>query len=226
MDYEDFLDLAKTRRSIRKFKSDPIPEGSIDRIIEAARWAPSGANSQPWEFVIITEQKLKDGITQIIKEAKRAHFKGEESDKPVPPPHPQGGINKAPVFILLLGDTRAKIALPGKIGEDEKKWRSVLTSSLASAFLYMSLAATTLGLASQWQSAVESPEAEGKIKELLGIPESMYVYEMMVLGYPDMQPGPKRMRENSEITHINYCGENSFRSDEEAITYYKKNKIR
>jgi len=53
MDYDGFLELVKKRRSIRLFKPDAVPDEYIDKIIEAARWAPSGANVQPWEFLVI-----------------------------------------------------------------------------------------------------------------------------------------------------------------------------
>ncbi|MCK5123817.1 MAG: nitroreductase family protein, partial [Dehalococcoidia bacterium] len=68
MNYEDFLELAKKRRSIRKFKSDPIPDEYIDKIIEAARWAPSGGNSQPWEFIVIKKRELRDKIAEVAQE--------------------------------------------------------------------------------------------------------------------------------------------------------------
>ena len=58
MDYESLLELIKKRRSIRGFKPDPIPDKYVDKIIEAARWAPSGANSQPWEFIVIKKQGI------------------------------------------------------------------------------------------------------------------------------------------------------------------------
>ena len=56
MDYESFLELVQKRRSIRRFKSDQIPDEYVDKIIEAGRWAPSGFNLQPWEFVVVKEQ--------------------------------------------------------------------------------------------------------------------------------------------------------------------------
>ena len=56
----DYFDVVKGRRMCRNFKPDPIPKGAIEQILDAARHAPSGANSQPWEFVVITKQKTKD----------------------------------------------------------------------------------------------------------------------------------------------------------------------
>ena len=53
MNIKDFLELAKKRRSIRHFKPDPVTEEFIEQILEAARWAMSGANGQPWEFIVV-----------------------------------------------------------------------------------------------------------------------------------------------------------------------------
>jgi len=68
MDYEEFLKLVKTRRSIRSFKPDSIPDEYVERIVEAARWAPSGANSQPWEFIVVKDKQIKDRIVDIVNE--------------------------------------------------------------------------------------------------------------------------------------------------------------
>ncbi len=59
MDYDSLLALVKKRRSIRRFKPDPISDESIDKIIEVARWAPSGFNLQPWEFVVVKKPELR-----------------------------------------------------------------------------------------------------------------------------------------------------------------------
>ena len=59
------MSIVKTRRSIHRFKPDPVSDEYIEKIIEAARWAPSGYNLQPWEFVVIKDQKLKADIIAI-----------------------------------------------------------------------------------------------------------------------------------------------------------------
>jgi nitroreductase len=56
MQIDDFLELVKSRRSIRVFKPDPVPRETIEKILEAARWAMSGANGQPWEFVVVQDR--------------------------------------------------------------------------------------------------------------------------------------------------------------------------
>src|SRR4030066_2482689 len=67
MNYDDFLELARKRRSIRKFKSDPVPDEYIDRIIEVAPLGPPGGNSQPREFIVVRKKELKDRIPEVGK---------------------------------------------------------------------------------------------------------------------------------------------------------------
>ncbi len=66
--YEMLLDLVKSRHSVRKFKADPIPDDTIEKILEIARWAMSGANSQSWEFVVVTEPEIKKQLRDVYSE--------------------------------------------------------------------------------------------------------------------------------------------------------------
>jgi nitroreductase len=225
MDFNSFLDLVEKRRSIRRFKPDPLPDEYIDRIIEAARWAPSGFNLQPWEFVVVRDPKLKDSIVAIFKEAMANSYKLEAAREPwqnkgravSPPPTPVGPLNdytKAPVFIILFGDSRTNVGLPMGRRYDYPMMQGAFLSGLASAFLYMQLAATTLGLASQWVSAVANPHSHCLVKHLLGVPHELEVYDMMAVGYPDGESRPRTVRDRLEMVHYDYCGEGAFRSDE------------
>ncbi len=109
MEYDNFLELVKTRRSIRSFKPDPIPDSCVDQIIEAARWAPSGANSQPWEFLVVKNTELKEKILQFIKEHGELSRKMEltrEKGMPWPAVLRQSarpGFAEAPVWIFFAG---------------------------------------------------------------------------------------------------------------------------
>lgn len=58
------LEAIKTRRAIRHFKKDPVPPELIEKMLEAARWAPSSANTQPWEFIVITDPETKRKISR------------------------------------------------------------------------------------------------------------------------------------------------------------------
>jgi nitroreductase len=225
MDYDSFLQLVKTRRSIHRFKPDPVPDEYIDKIIEAARWAPSGYNLQPWEFVVVKDQSLKDGIVHVFKEASGNASKMEtarekwqvKTGSVIPPVQSGGTINdytKAPVFIILYGDTRTNLGLPMERRYDYPLMQSAFLSGLASAFLYMHLAATSLGLASQWVSSSARPYPHCKVKELLGIPPELEVYDMMALGFADEAPKPRIVRQRRDIVHYDYCGVETFRTDQ------------
>ena len=77
MDYEGLLSLVEERRSCRRFKPDPIPDELVHQIIEVARWAPSGANSQPWDFIVVKEKELRQKIVQFYKDFLSLYYKKE-----------------------------------------------------------------------------------------------------------------------------------------------------
>ena len=218
MDYEGLLELVKKRRSIRRFKPESIPDEYVDKIIEAARWAPSGANSQPWEFIVVKKQELKDSIVQLIKEQGTFQRKVELTREPelrmpgVVSPSERPSYADAPVFIILCGDTRTKDAYP--MSADTQRKEAIFESSLASAFLYMHLAATALGLAPQWVSAVSNHSMQCLVKDMLAIPKEMQIYDMMAVGYPAAEPRTRLVRDREEMVHHDYYDKAKFRTAE------------
>ena len=130
---------------------------------------------------------------------------------------PRPSFRDAPVFILLLTDWRAKVGLPGHPTETNLVVSSIYCSSMASAFLYMHLAAASLGLASQWYTAASRPEAEREIRNIIGFPKALSIYDMMVLGYPAAPPNPKELRSLAGMIHYDDCGPPDFRTDEQVV---------
>src|SRR3972149_5408937 len=107
MDYQAFLDLAKRRRSIYTFTQEPVSHEDIMKALEAVRFAPSGANSQPWEFIVIRDKETKAKMGEIVKEA-TAETKKIELARTDGIHHPQAyrpvtdsGISEAPALILF-----------------------------------------------------------------------------------------------------------------------------
>ena len=98
----------------------------------------------------------------------------------------------------------------------------IYLAGLANAFIYMHLAATTLGLATQWISAVQTSSAHCMIKDLLGIPMELEVFDMIALGYPAIKPRPKLMRDLDEMVHYDDCGQEDFRNEEQVKDYIKR----
>ncbi len=216
MEYNDLLELFKKRRSIRKFKPDPVPDEYVDKIIEAARWAPSGANSQPWQFIVIKKKELREKIFELHNQGQIEVRKMEalREDEDLKFNFGPRSFDIAPVYIIVCGDTRLKDCFPFA-GAMNDRGGNILESSLASAFLYMMQAATTLGLGAHWVTAVNSPVLQILIKRLLGIPKEMVIYDMMVLGYPDMTPLPRMVRDKKDIVHYDGYDKSKFPTDKQ-----------
>ena len=85
----EVLRTIKNRRTIRRFKSDPVEDEKLQAILDAGRWAPSFSNLQPWRFIVIKDQKLKNALDKAARESV-LHL----------------GINEAPVTILVCVDRR------------------------------------------------------------------------------------------------------------------------
>jgi nitroreductase len=215
--YDCLLDLVTKRRTVRRFKPDPVPEEYITKIIEVARWAPSGFHTQPWEFVVVKDPEVKAKIVAVLDEH------GPPITDPAKKDVERSSFRDAPVFILALCDWRAKVGLPYAPRTNEEA-APLYQSSMASTFLYMHLAAAALGLASQWYTATSRPAAQRAIREIVGIPEALTIYDMMVVGYQAAPPGPKIVREVADMVHYDVCGEEDFRTDEQVEEYARVTK--
>jgi len=219
MDYDGLLSLVKARRSCRRFKPDPVPEELLTRILEVGRWAPSGANSQPWEFVVVRDPDTRQKIARFVKELISLYYRLEQTRDPslrfpsITKPVDRIGYEDAPVYVVPCGDMRTKAAYPLYTAVEISG--SILESSLANAFLYMHLAAATLGLGAQWVSAVRMWYVQRLVKELLGIPEDFVLYDMLVLGYPVSEPKPRMVRETGEMVHQERFDAGRLRTDKQ-----------
>ncbi len=69
----DVLEAIKGRRSIRKYREDPVPQEKVDKILEAAIWAPSAHNSQPWEFIVLRNEELKRKVAEVLPYGRFLH---------------------------------------------------------------------------------------------------------------------------------------------------------
>lgn len=208
--YDTLLKVAKKRRNNRKFKSDPIPEGYIEKIIDVARYAPSGFHTQPWEFVAITDKAVREKIISLL-DKKSPPIKNPDEKNDVA----NASFRDAPAFIFALCDYRAYVGLPMNVERENPIVDTIFCSSMASTFLLMHLAAASLGLSSQWYSAAGSPAVEQEIRNVIGIPDDLKIYDLMVLGYPAVPPVPKKVRAIESMLHYNACGQEDFRSKEQ-----------
>lgn len=222
-DLDTFLQIVKRRRSTRTFRPDPIPDEAVWSILDAGHWAMSGANGQPWEFIIIKDPNMRHKIGMLRPEVRKWTGYLEESRVPALR-HPSGMARSegpapfavAPVLIAILGDPRTLVT--------STVWASIIAGereffnqSMANAAMIIQLAATAAGLNSEWISV--TPDWEGSLKNLLGIPEVYRLPLMAALGQAANEPRPGFRRNLNEIVHSEKYDMSKFRSPEAVLDY-------
>jgi len=213
VEIDDLYELAKNRRSIRGYQKDKnVPDEYIRKILEIARWAPSGGNGQPWEFIVIREKGTRDKIADLFLK-QQEHKREMEIAVRGEAKMTGAGFRDAPVHIIVLGDPRVNDSYP--IRTILEKSESHFYSGLANATLLIHLAAKSLGLASQYVSDASSPYLATMLKVLLGVPEPLKVYHLIPIGYPSGKVAPRPRRELKEIVHYEKYDRNRFRDDKE-----------
>jgi len=212
MKIDDLYALVQRRRSIRGYdESRPVSDEAITAILDCARWAPSGGNGQPWEFIVVRDQatrhKIADYYLRQLEQKREMDLAVRGTAKMT-----GDGFRRAPVHIFILGDPRVKDAYP--IRTKLEKAESHFITGLANATLLIHLAATSLGLASQYVSDANSPYMETMLKVLLGIPEPLRIYHLVPIGYAKSQVGAPPRRTLEEMVHNERYDMDKFRDDE------------
>ena len=163
------------RRSIRKYKPDPIPDESLFQILEAARLAPSGTNTQPWRFIVVKDEDTR-------KKLKEAAFN-------------QKFVGQAPIVIACCGDlskwrqlSKRTIDLTPVMEEwglDDITSRMTTTvRNVAIAVEHMVLRAEELGLGTCWVGLIDRK----KVREILKIPDNFVIVSLLPIGYKAEDP--------------------------------------
>jgi nitroreductase len=93
------------------WQPDPLPKGCVEKIIEVARWEPSGFYTQPWEFVVVKKKEVKEAIIKAFDNYAPPITKPESAKELLGAPRPS--FRDAPAYIILLADWRAKAGWPG-----------------------------------------------------------------------------------------------------------------
>jgi nitroreductase len=205
----DVLDVISTRKSIRRYRPDPIPDEMIDKILEAARWAPTGENYQPWRFIVVRNPETKNKIARLARvgsgsrmttwyclgemqerfenikdpvrreEVLRFMYSGEVSEF----------AKHAPVIIVVIGTL-----MEGSVD---------VPYDLSAAIENMLLEAHSLGLGACWVHApVGTTRDAKKMKEIMKIPTGMGQYKALAyvaFGWPKEErkhPRPKKQMED------------------------------
>jgi len=212
MNIREFRALVEQRRSIRGYdESREVPEELMRTILDCARWAPSGGNGQPWEFIVVrnkeTRQKIADCYLKQLEQKREMDLAVRGTAKMT-----GDGFRHASVHVVIVGDPRVKESYP--IRTKLEKAESHFITGLANATLLIHLAATSLGLASQYVSDANSPYMETMLKVALEIPEPLRIYHLVPIGYAKSQVAAPPRRELEEITHYEKYDMSKFRDDQ------------
>ena len=196
-DAADFFALARSQRAHRVFTDDPVPDSLISRVLEAATYAPSAENRQPWEFVVVRDPVLRDRIGELTRRAweqyGRAHSEGRLSPELLAEVErgATGTISAAPVLIVVAADTARclPVAVP---------------SSIFPALQNLLLAAGAVGLGSALTTIATAFADE--LRDAVGLPESVVPVAVVPLGIPAQPLGPSQREHFSDHTHRDRYG--------------------
>jgi len=193
------------RTSIRQWKPDPVEKEKIEKVLEAGRRAPSWGNTQPWRFIVLQDKVMREAVAKAA---------GGQ-------PH----LN-APVLIVCCGvmndlsqkQHRAALANLRDLGvmdwTDEILDNVVLGSDLFAPYrlgepvmtvkageqvmiaaAYMTLEAVNQGLGTCWVGAIDTKS----IHKVMGLPDSVFVHDILPLGYPAEDPKPRPRKDRDKI---------------------------
>ena len=172
----DFSELILKRRSVRKYLPKPVERELIDKCLDAARLAPSACNAQPWYFIVIDNEEVKDRLCS-------AAFSGIYSSNKF--------VKNAPVIIVVITEQQSYQV---KVGGFLRHLKYALVD-IGIAGEHLALQAAELGLGTCWLGWF----SENGVRKALDLPKSTKIDIMFSLGYPADSDRPKKRRPLDEI---------------------------
>ena len=174
----DIMETILGRRSIRRYQAKDIPGEILTKVLEAARWAPSWSNTQPWDFVVVKDKSIKERI-----------------QKTVSPRNPSTlAIVNAPVLLVICGQLKKSgyynEQYPTKFGDWFMYDLGLATQNLCLAAHDSGLGTVIVGLFDH-----------DRVGEVIKLPADHEVLVLVPLGYPDQKPKPPRRRGRNEFVH-------------------------
>ncbi|MCK6538337.1 MAG: nitroreductase family protein [Polyangiaceae bacterium] len=174
---EAFLERMRTRRSVRSFSPEPIPLDVVKTAIAAAATAPSGANKQPWTFVLVTDPVTKRAIRQAAEAEERAFYGGRAPERWLRDLEPLGTnadkpfLETAPCLIVVFAQRHGA-------SDEERHYYVQESVGIAAGFLIAAL--HDAGLA----TLTHTPSPMAFLGEVLGRPKHERAFLLMPVGYP------------------------------------------
>ena len=187
------LDAVRGRRSVRRYLPREVPDEAVERVLEAARWAPSPHGRQPWRFAVVRKDETKARLADAMGGEWRLNLEMDGQDAEVVQRRLEGSRRRlmdAPVLILLLLYPEDLDAYPDPARQENETTMAV--QSLGAAAQNALLAAYDAGLDAGWMCApLFAPE---EVVGALGLDESLVPHALLTLGYADGDPPKRRGR--------------------------------
>lgn len=177
----ELLEAIAGRRSVRRYTEEAVPRKLLEELMEAACWAPSADNAQPWYFVVLTQQEDIDRMRQTMEQVSeeiRPHL--EE----LFPRHPRV-VNETTTFLRRLGG--APVYVLAFLQKDYGPVRDSMVESVAAAIQNLLLAAHEKGLGTCWVNAATGLGYGSALRELFAPDKGEFV-SLVALGWPDRKP--------------------------------------
>ncbi|WP_099187135.1 nitroreductase family protein [Tepidibacter mesophilus] len=168
------------RRSIRKYMDKPIDDEKIFQLLESARLAPSGSNTQPWHFIVVKSELTRQKLAEAS--------------------HNQKWMRMAPVHIVCVADIRTRINDDVDVLLDENSPQpelKLIIRDTSIAIEHIVLEADHLGLGTCWVAWFTQEE----IRPILNIPSDKYVVGIIPIGYADEAPKERPRKKLRDIIH-------------------------
>ncbi|MDE2896311.1 MAG: nitroreductase family protein [Chloroflexota bacterium] len=198
----DIYEVMQTQRAIRRWTDEPVDRETIERIIQAGCWAPSGSNSQPWGFLVVTDDGIRERLAAAIREMFSARFSGDmpnpdDIDDPTTRRMMRGAFNlfdnfaAAPVWIIPC---LVRVQSPAPEG------------LLAGSSIYPSIQNMMLAARAEGLGTVLTTPQDGimdQLREELRIPDNATPVAMIPMGYPNANFGPVTRQPLDTFLHWN-----------------------
>jgi len=172
----ELMEVIKGRRSIRKYKADPVPDDTLQKLFEGVRWAPSWANTQCWEVVVVRDPNMKSTLANTLTKTNPS----------------LSSMTEAPLIIVLCGKKGVSGFKKGEAATVKGDW---LMFDSGIAMQTLCLTAHSLGLGTVVVGLFDHKKAE----EVLGVPQDREVVAITPLGYPAAEGVAPKRKEVSEF---------------------------
>ena len=196
---EVFQSLIRSRRSIRRYQPEPVPDVVLQRVLEAATWAPSAHNRQPWRFVVLTESSKREQLGRRMGELLRA-ARSEDGDDAA---DIEGDVARsynriagAAVAIVVFMTLEDMDVYPDARRSHAEELMAVQGAAMATQNLLV--AAHAEGLGACWMCAPLFCQEE--VGAALGVPAHWQAQALITLGYPASKGKPANRRPVADMT--------------------------